>query len=155
MAAPLAAAAAKAGAAAQTAGDVKDALPNAPRKRRVRMKTANKSTYGPVATTLTILMGMGFLKAWLGDEEKESTALPDRKWFVNMALLGFGLSLMVEVAPKMGKNMAYLILTSGVFIQGEPLIKRLQEGGEVKPKAAPKARPQGTSPLPGVRTVRA
>lgn len=152
----MSAVAAKAGRAATEAATAK-ATSVASGPKKVRIRSAGKATYAPVATTLTVLFGIGFLRAWLGGvndkgQFEESKAMPHRAWWVNMAILGFSLSLMSEVAPRLGKNMAYLVLTTGVFIQAEPLIKRLQEGGEGKPQPRPQPNTQPASPLPGKRT---
>lgn len=138
--------------AAQTtavAADIRQATPN---KRGVRIKRGSAS-YRPVATTLTICFALGFLKRWLVDKEP----LPERTFWINMALLGFVLSLMAEVSPRLAKSMSYLILVSVIFAQSVPILEELDiQGGNkwglIPTKSKPPANPGPVSPLPGTRT---
>lgn len=147
MSALAASAAGKAKEVAAVSGDIATVRNVAPSRRGVRVKRGN-ANYRPVATTLTIVFAMGFLKRWLVDKE----AMPERSWWVNMAILGFVLSLMVEVSPRFGKDMSYLVLVAVIFAQSIPILDELEKQ-RVPPKpASPTGPPRVVSPLPGNRT---
>lgn len=120
---------------------VKAALP-----RKVKIRGGSTAAYRPVTTTLTIVFGLGFLRRWLVDKE----SMPERSWWVNMAILGFMLSLIAEVNPRLGKNMAYLIMVTAIIIEGENLIKNSGIFSEVVKQASPPKPKPKVVPIPGI-----
>lgn len=80
--------------------------------RRVRVKSVRQqSQYAPVITALTVIIAVRFLNAWIVDKRP----LPKGREFFAVAILGFVLSLMSDLSPRVGKGFSYLILTAVVF----------------------------------------
>lgn len=89
---------------------------------KVKLNRTNyKGAQRPVITTMTVVIGLGFLDAWL----VEKKPLPDRPFLVRLAILGFGLTLLTEISPKFGKGMSYLILTGVVFDRSQKILQEL------------------------------
>lgn len=124
MAAPAAAAAARpvAKAAAEVGGTVAAVRASTP---KVRLRGGYKSAQRPVITTMAVTVGLTFLDSWLVEKE----AMPERRIFVRLAVLGFVLALMAEVTPKLGKGMSYLVLTGVVFDRSQKILTALNKGG--------------------------
>lgn len=131
MAAPaIAAAASKAAkpvakAAAEVGGTVAAVRASTPKPPKVRLRGGYKSAQRPVITTMTITVGLTFLDAWLVKKE----ALPERRIFARLAVLGFVLALMAEITPRIGKGMSYLVLTGVVFDRSQDILRALNRGG--------------------------
>lgn len=88
---------------------------------RVKLRGGTKSAQRPVITTMTVTIGLAFLDAWL----VEKKALPERRFFGRLAVLGFVLALMAEVTPRLGKGMSYLVLTGVVFDRSQSILREL------------------------------
>lgn len=106
---------------------------------KVRVKSDAAAGQGAVVMTMTVVVGAGMLRSWVVDK----TAMPDRSYFIKMAVLGFILALMTETMPRLGKGMSYLVLTATVFAQAGDIFQGLQAA------ETPAAGPPGTS-APGV-----
>ena len=111
---------------------------------RVRFKGGYGAAQRPVITAVTVITGLGFLRAVVADNKP----LPDRQFWVSVATIGFILSLMAEVTPKLGKNMAYLVMTAAIFSQS---VKVLDAVRKPPPKATMGG--GGAAPDSGAGTV--
>lgn len=105
--------------------------------RRPRVKVREQGgVQKPVVTSLMVIMGAGFLHAWV----VEKKATPGRAFIVRMAVLGFVLALLSEVTPRVGKGMAYLIMTAVIFDRSQDILGGL--------RAAERGTPERTAPPP-------
>jgi hypothetical protein len=126
-----------AGTATNVGGAVSAVKSNTP---KVKVRGGYGAAQRPVVTTMTLVVGINFLHTWLVDKK----ALPDRTFVVRLAILGFVLALMAEVAPKLGKSMSYLILAAVVFDRSQGVLKELQTPTKTAPN---QRRPIPPSPL--------
>lgn len=117
-AAPAGTKRAVAGRAAETYITAKAVTPNRP---RVKIRDQG-GVQRPVVTSITVIMGAGFLHAWLVKKKP----MPDRAFLVRMAIMGFVLALLAELTPRVGKGMAYLIMTAVIFDRSQDILKALQ-----------------------------
>lgn len=122
------------------------ALASAARNKapRVRLRKGYANAQRPMITCMTVTVGLAFLHSWL----VERKATPDRALLVRLAILGFGLALLSEITPKIGKGMSYLVLTAVVFDRSQDILQALQH-----PRPAPAgAGTDGTGPGPSPLT---
>jgi hypothetical protein len=93
--------------------------------------SADQST---VVNAVLVIVALGFLNTWI----VEKKSLPERKFFFQMAILGFILAGITEVNSKVGKLFAYLILTGAVFDRSEKILSELTkvESKSVTPPSA-------------------
>lgn len=106
---------------AKTAAAVKGA--QGVKTPRVKVRGGYGAAQRPVITAVTVITGLGFLRAVVVD----SKPLPDRQFWVSIATIGFILSLMAEVAPRLGKNMAYLVMTAAIFSQSAKVLEAVRK----------------------------
>lgn len=97
----------------------------------------------PIVNVMVIVMGVGALKVWLVDGDK----VPPRRWWINIAIMGFVFALLNETAPKVGRPMAYLVMTSVLFVQGKEIIDALQATDRPPSRRGPQGTP--VAGLPG------
>jgi hypothetical protein len=122
------------------------ALASAARNKapRVRLKRGYSSAQRPMITAMTVTVGLNFLHAWLVDRKPT----PGRETLVRLAILGFGLALLSEITPRIGKGMSYLVLTAVVFDRSQAILRELEN-----PRPAPAgAGTDGTGPGPSPLT---
>lgn len=121
----------------------------ASRPRRVKVRGGYGAAQRPVITTMTVAVGLGLLDRYLTGRDREDL----RPFLIKMGVLGFGLALMAETTPKLGRSFAYLILTAVVFDRTQSILRELN-----KPKRAPVEKEQGnplvTPPQPVTLYVR-
>lgn len=106
---------------AKTAAAVKGA--QGMKAPRVKMRGGYGAAQRPVITSITVLAGLGVLRSVVVD----SKPLPDRQFWVSVATIGFILSLMAEITPKLGKNMAYLVMTAAIFSQSAKVLEAVRK----------------------------
>lgn len=107
----------KVGQVASDVATVRQARPNAPRVRVREQRGGQRATI----MTMTIVVGAGVLRNIV----VEGKNLPDRKFWFNMAILGFILSLVTEIEPRVGRPLAYLVLVAAMISQTEDIITEL------------------------------
>lgn len=105
---------AAAGTALEVASKVKSKRP------KVKLKSP-KAGQKAVATSMGVIIGSNALKFTLVDKKA-----PPFSYWIRIAFLGFGLAVMHEISPKLGKPMAYLVMTSVVFKQAGDIVKELE-----------------------------
>lgn len=132
------------GTAVNTAANVSQ-LRSSRRSRRVTVNSGNDAEKA-VITAFVVIIGAGFLDAWVVQKK----AAPSRKFLVRMSMLGFVLALMTEVAPKLGKTMAYMVMTAVIFDRSQNILKALRSIETPKPQTAPST---ATAPPPPVTQV--
>lgn len=110
--------------------------------RRPKLKVRDQGgVQRPVVTAMVVIVGAGFLHAWV----VEKKVGPGRAFLVRMSIMGFVLALLSEITPKVGKGMAYLIMTAVIFDRSRDILTGLQtseRGMERERGSAP-----GPSPL--------
>lgn len=114
--------------------------------RRVAIKPGSDAERA-VITAFVVIIGAGFLDAWVVQKK----AAPSRKFLVRMSMLGFVLALMTEIAPKLGKTMAYMVMTAVIFDRSQNILKALRTIENPKQKSGPSVNPG--VPLPPVTQV--
>lgn len=127
-----------------------DAAASVAAVRRPKLKVRTQSgVQRPVVTAMIVIVSAGFLHAWV----VEKKAGPGRAFLVRMSIMGFVLALMSEITPKVGKGMAYLIMTAVIFDRSRGILTGLQtseRGMEREHGSAPPAAPgfsQDTTPV--------
>lgn len=125
-----------------------DAAASVAALKRPKLRVRDQGgVHAPVVTALVVVIGAGFLHAWV----VEKKAGPGRKFLVQMAILGFVLSLMSELTPKLGKGMAYLVMTAVIFDRSQDILKGLQAVGRPQPeRSAPVGPPASDDVVPAV-----
>lgn len=102
---------------------------------RVKFKSQT-SSQKPVITAVTVIVGLEFLDAWIVRKE----SFPSRRFWVQTAVLGFGLALLSDLTPRVGKGTAYLVMTSAIIFRSEKIIASLTN---LETAAAPTSSPSG------------
>lgn len=97
----------------------------------VRTKQSG-AQYSAVVNTVVVVAGLGILRNVLTKKEHKQ---PTREFWIQVAILGFVLSLLAETVPRLGKGMAYLIMTAAIFGQSAEIFDALNAGSKT-PKGA-------------------
>jgi hypothetical protein len=112
----------------------------ASRGRRVRVNPPT-SAERPVITCMVVVVGAKAAHGLLTDQK-----WPTRNYWLRIAVLGFGLSLLSEVTPAVGKYMSYLIMAGVLFVpMGE---SRTSITGEVLNSLRREEKATPPSPIP-------
>lgn len=132
-------------AAAGTALDVASKVKSrTPKKVKIRPQ---KNSQKAVVTSMVTILGINGLKHGLVDK-----SLPPSSYWVRMAFLGLGLAAFQEFNPKLGKSMAYLVMTVVIFAQSQTLIEELELLGK-KPASTPLGPGEVPASLASIRTT--
>lgn len=118
----MGAAVASIGKAALRVGEAKQSVDAVRRKTpKVHVRKPADNNQQLTITCMTVVIGLGILDSWV----TKNKPLPERKFWIRIAMLGFILSLMTELAPKLGRNFSYLILVATLFQRSYSILESL------------------------------